>query len=492
MLELWSAAIGGMMLEELRVGGYKGFDGIRTAKLAPLTLVFGHNSAGKSALAQSIVAMSQTLNNAPRDVVFDFSGDLVDLGSLQNSTFRHDPTAQVSFGVKVRRDGERPGPVDSLHTALLANVSYDFALRPGPDHEVRLASAHLCSFGAGGLNVDFVIESQKSGTKIRWPEDSRFLTEAAHAVHRAAMDARKAHQHDPIGYDGQRTQPRDDILGLSIDQIMANFERLQEVPLRTRQFLPDLAVGARAAQIMLEPTGLLHEIVRTGVTTIRRELGGVRYLGPMRAAPQRLEQVSEKFRGQLGARGEGLIGMLDSSVQILSKTNEWLGTLDIPYEVRVERIANRNLPSVGEYLSLALTDRRTNTTVSAKDLGYGISQLLPVIAACVAPSKGPVVIEQPELHLHPRLQAELGKLFARTVIHRDGQQLIVETHSENLILRVQRLVREQQLAPDQVSIVYVGATKGVGSWIENIGLTESGEFTEEWPGGFFNERLEEW
>jgi predicted ATPase len=101
-------------------------------------------------------------------------------------------------------------------------------------------------------------------------------------------------------------------------------------------------------------------------------------------------------------------------------------------------------------------------------------------------------VEQPELHLHPKLQAELGELFAEVATAKSPKQVIVETHSENLILRVQRLVRDGRLSADQVSVLYVGANAGIGSWIQPIRLSDDGSLMDEWPGGFFPERMAEW
>ena len=96
--------------------------------------------------------------------------------------------------------------------------------------------------------------------------------------------------------------------------------------------------------------------------------------------------------------------------------------------------------------------------------------------------------DQPELHLHPRAQAELGSFFLELFKRR--VQAIVETHSEHLLLRVQTLVAEGRFNPDDVAIYYVKPT-GAGKQVSRVHLNARGEFLDSWPDGFFPERLAE-
>ena len=137
--------------------------------------------------------------------------------------------------------------------------------------------------------------------------------------------------------------------------------------------------------------------------------------------------------------------------------------------------------------------------VRTSDIGVGISQILPVVVAALDPHRpGITAIEQPELHLHPKLQVELGDLFAQPVD--DGRVFLLENHSEHLMLRLLRRIEETHsgelpegkpaLRPDQVSVVFLEQIDGEVR-ATPLGIDETGEFIDRWPQGFFDERDDE-
>jgi predicted ATPase len=112
-----------------------------------------------------------------------------------------------------------------------------------------------------------------------------------------------------------------------------------------------------------------------------------------------------------------------------------------------------------------------------------------VVQALTA-QKQTITIEQPEVHIHPRLQADLGDLLAECIKEPRQNRFIIETHSEHLVLRLQRLVRTGRLKPEDVSILYVMHAKE-GSEVRRLRVDDEGDFIDDWPGGFFPERLRE-
>ena len=128
-----------------------------------------------------------------------------------------------------------------------------------------------------------------------------------------------------------------------------------------------------------------------------------------------------------------------------------------------------------------------------EDVGVGISQVIPVLLAANSPS---VYIQQPELHLHPRLQAQLADVFVEQVSR--NPIFVIETHSEHFLLRLLRRIRETyrsdiphtlfSLKAEDIVVLYVDKTKEGTSNIVQLRLSEEGEFIDRWPNGFFTER----
>jgi len=149
---------------------------------------------------------------------------------------------------------------------------------------------------------------------------------------------------------------------------------------------------------------------------------------------------------------------------------------------------------------LSLTDCRTDTAVTHRDVGIGVSQVLPVLVHAYADQGKLIAIEQPEIHLHPALQAELGDLFIESALGDRRNTFILETHSEHLILRILRRVRETTekrlpagatpITPGDISVMFIEPT-AKGSIIRLLPVTADGDFAAPWPGGFFAERFQD-
>jgi len=124
------------------------------------------------------------------------------------------------------------------------------------------------------------------------------------------------------------------------------------------------------------------------------------------------------------------------------------------------------------------------------DVGFGVSQILPIVVNLLMTEQRLVTIEQPEVHVHPALQAELGDCLAEAVV-KQGHQVICETHSEHLVLRLQKLVRTGKLDPSLVTICCVSKGANGAAGVSEVRLDADGGMMGTWPGGFFAERLNE-
>ena len=156
-------------------------------------------------------------------------------------------------------------------------------------------------------------------------------------------------------------------------------------------------------------------------------------------------------------------------------------------------------------MEVRLRDLQHNVWVSLQDVGVGISQVLPVLIAAVIGQDNLIAIEQPEIHIHPKLQAELGDVFIESALGENKNTFLLETHSEHLILRILRRIRETTekklpeafkkvcpdgISPEDVAVLYV-EPGGDGARVIELPVTPDGDFTKPWPGGFFAERIRE-
>ncbi|WP_461784129.1 AAA family ATPase [Prosthecobacter sp.] len=148
-------------------------------------------------------------------------------------------------------------------------------------------------------------------------------------------------------------------------------------------------------------------------------------------------------------------------------------------------------------VKFSLASGRSRTSPS--NMGIGFSQMMPLVASAFGSKDSLIVIEQPELHVHPALQMELADLFIESVAERNNRFLI-ETHSEHLILRLLRRIRETNsgalepgkypIRQDQVAVLYVEPGDN-GSKVIELPITVDGDFSVPWPAGFFAERASE-
>jgi hypothetical protein len=281
-------------------------------------------------------------------------------------------------------------------------------------------------------------------------------------------------------------------------------------------------------------SALLDELVLGPIRIVRDYLSAMTYVGPLREIPSR------KYRPRLSpdksrwAQGLAAWDLLytDPSGKLLEEVNTWLGGeerlrtgyrlekfqfKEVPVPGRFHQLFERGLSeddlgelqelyaTLGGRSEIALRDFEKGIIVAPGDVGVGISQMIPVIVSCLRNQQGILAIEQPELHVHPAIQVGLGDLFIQAVQSREsivgaGKTLLVETHSENIMLRLLRRIRETtenelppgaiSLSPEELSVIYVENGSG-GVSFRPLRVDSEGEFIDRWPKGFFEERAEE-
>lgn len=212
------------------------------------------------------------------------------------------------------------------------------------------------------------------------------------------------------------------------------------------------------------------------------------HIEPFRNEPKRTELVTNFKFNSVGPKGENtlstVIGLKDDTEKIKSKTsikneiNRWLNEFDLAQSIDVEELKSNTY-------SLVIKNKFTGHVCNIVDVGVGTSQLLPIIIeSVISPNGSILLIEEPETHIHPNAQAKLAELFANCS-NQFNSQFFIETHSMYLVRQLQILVAQKVLNPDDIGIYYFEQDED-GSHIKNMRLFENGQFTEEFPKGFFD------
>ena len=546
------------MLREYRLTNFKAFGETVTIPIRRLTLIFGANSSGKSSIFQSLLMLKQTLEEAenPNTALLP-NGSLVDLGTYRDFVHRHETERDFEFGARfgLKRPLILP-PYEKVNEA-------DLDVRIAHSEEDVLAD-HVLSSGNVAMGDERQPIASYSQGETDW--DTRFHSEAEfwdrwrNALGRCYdenTDENKLYQdfvslivsnfgeeyQDPVadleakvlmvlserGRRGresfnEKKRYTGSILPVELDDIFKNrsFARICE------KFLPQsfsppepglhdvLALHDGGSERHFLAEWVLLPIRRIG-SSFRAILNDLIYLGPLRGQPQRHYEFNGNSIPHLGHSDDVYVGQSGEYLpailsQVTSDRDDMplsrgdidddLEQLGIKYRVELSKLKYEN-GNTSNLFSLRLVDRDTDIDASLRDVGFGISQVLPIVVQTRVSWGKTLLIEQPEIHLHPAHQAELGDMFIRSALGEQKNTLLLETHSEHLMLRILRRIRETSeneplpegipaIYPEDVAVLYVQPGEGnEGAQVIEIPVTADGDFAEKWPRGFFTERAKE-
>ncbi len=535
------------MLRSLELENFKAFGARACIPFAPITLIFGENSAGKSTILQALNLLKQTREN--RDVSAPLAlraeNGIVDLGSFKEMIFDHDLKRTLSIRIETKMKRQ-------------FGIEFKFK-RPSLKQEVLLdqieiyhgkSSKCIAKFQPSGETVKpqefwimmgfFHDSFEPSPSKLPavkcnwltkatgyWKPEFEWCKENKKEVLRE-IDERKLHlerllkhQTDQEKDDNKQElsnqelqkvdRIRRDIDSLSADRefYSSNFDLKTYISKRHKEemntvlgvqgFLPVGVIHGEKISSITGPGSLsphrsdtmafdVAELAMVASHAMERTLGNLFPMGPFRRPPERWYIFTGTSPQDVGYRGDLLPDLLFRDSKLVKRANKWLKQLEIGYKLVVKPVGTDS----GDLFEVRLIDtrRKEPVNVALPDVGFGISQLLPFVVQSLVSKKQIISIEQPEVHVHPRLQADLGDLLVEAIREERQNQFIVETHSEHLILRLQRLVREKKIKPDDVSVIYVSRGPE-GAEAQRLRLDEDGYFIDDWPGGFFPERLQE-
>lgn len=307
---------------------------------------------------------------------------------------------------------------------------------------------------------------------------------------RLAEDARRLLTLSAEDIESQITGSGEDLADSSETLTPAHCRRLSDLLPKwegdapKRIYLTGVADGLRA---MHDPDDLPEEVEATA-----RAMEDIRARG---AVSVEVEQFLAEFRTALQA-------------SVASARREYRRLTTLVAKMEGGRFSSRELEELAGAIAARQSEREVDlvTTKNAlpvrvADVGVGVSQILPVVVAALDPGRpGITAIEQPELHLHPRIQVELGDLFASQTAK--GGIFLIETHSEHLLLRFMKRMRQTydgtpgkgtpRMRPEDIAVYFVEIDPdGDHTLIREMPLNERGELVKAWPGGFFEEDLHE-
>lgn len=532
------------MLTRFFVENFQSLAYPQAVPIAPLTIIVGANSAGKSAIGRAIRLVQQSLEEADyrEEGQIVFAGNRVELAGFASAVTNNARGEVIRIGLGVECRGrfasehfefsysasevtfEISSRNDKVSVELKFRVDYEISEAiQRPDYET----------------FDFLEETEEPPRKILDRGSLLFNTTSPNAPFRKleiSID----------GYAGALSKFLMDYLPEQDDRLQKgrNVERSQKIPdsidgiaslnetevidptnwtylpVSLNGFIPRVLLSnAQMNSLENQTSGrvvrwlasLLRDVSRDWHQTISQIL----WVGPLRAINSGF-LPKKNTRELIDSTGSNLqAALLSMKRGKFDRVSELLQTVtDGAYRLEKATMSSDNpLFPTSEQIVLVDMSSGKDIGVTFQDAGVGISQVLPILALLTSDpvelmrfSSGrtyvrtpSIFIEQPELHLHPKMQAELADIFInhlakRQRLGRDKEtvprsQIVIETHSEAMILRVQRRIREGKLSKDDVSIIGVGAFAGGGSLAQEYRLSEDGSFIDELPGSFSDLRL---
>lgn len=430
---------------------FENFKSWKTAdlELAPVTVLFGANSSGKSSIIQFLLLLKQTKDSPDRTVALDFGGNdaAVNLGSFSDAIFRKDPLLQLKWKLEWQLPEELKvaDPMGKRSEAAFRGNQLAVSASVGARNRTPVQDQLAYDFAGTTFEIERL--ANRSGFGLRAEPEFKFTRVKGRAW-------------DLPGPTKGYAFP---------DQARAYFQNAD--------FLADFEL----AYIHL--------------------MDSILHLGPLRDFPKREYVWAGSRPVDLGPRGERWIDALLAATAADEKLNrqyrgrlkpfavviaEWLRDMGLISSFRVDEIASGS----GLYRVFVKRDSESPETLIT-DVGFGVSQVLPALVLLnYAPEGSVVLLEQPEIHLHPAVQSSLADVILNTAINRNIQ-IVVESHSEHFLHRLLRRIAEGSCLPrtpivkDDVKLYFCRSKNGVSS-AEELRTNMFGAI-ENWPEDFFGD-----
>jgi len=454
------------MITQLQIKNFKGWKDTGVIRAAPITLFFGGNSSGKSSIGHFLLMLKQTAQSLDRKSAIQthVSGSPVNFGSYRDIVHGRKRGEPIEFSI----EWETPEPMRLENTLSqkawkAEHLRFDCTLR------CAAKAPHQAIVGKFLYTALDAVPLTGKRTKLPWQLGLE-LKDGNESCYEAMDGA--------LRLLGRKGRPA--ILG---------------IPNRFYGFPDEFFGYYQNAQSGQDLSLELEKLLR-----------GVAYLGPLRIHPDRVYPWLGNAPESVGYDGRETISALlsarDRSFSFRRRghgrhLNEIIAMklqeLQLIHSFAIRPLSEHNQ----QQYEVKLRVNAHSEEVDLPDVGFGISQVLPVLVQLYyAPANSIIVIEQPELHLHPRAQALLADVLVDVLSSRENGeerniQLFIETHSEHLLVRLQRRIAERSgernIQPGQVA-AYVATSDGGSSQLTALEINESGQITN-WPDNFFGDQM---
>jgi len=432
-----------------------------------ITLLLGPNSSGKSSVLKALLGIKQTFSASNEHEGFASQGDYVDLGTFKDYVFLHDTKLPVSLSLTISAK-ELLGIASIFHSMekLTVKLTYDFdsiseqaRILSIEVYEEKNANTALISVIRKKTRNSYVIKVSKGCSDII---EGYFRVDGKLESSDAWLEGFTVHHQEKLRFSttSDATRKKDDL----------------------------------SFQLANLPFAIFTSILDRLSSEFNNEIF---YLGPLRRSPAR-SYTRTTHSIDVGPNGEHTPSVFSNLERRQKKVTRgkseykdnydyvtgWLRTIFPDREVSAE--------TYEELVKLKVTrisNGRGDHNDVISDVGFGFSQVFPILVqAAVMPLNSILIIEQPELHLHPMAQSRLAKVIASAA--RKGSKFIIETHSEHFLRGLQlEISKDSQtskpgLMNTDLRVFYVPEYPAK---IHEMKLNEWGEFEQEWPSGFFDE-----
>ena len=409
------------MITELRAQNFKSWKDTGALQFAPLTGFFGANSSGKSSILQVLLMLKQT---------------------VEHPTLQWDQWLSFGNESSLVNLGSFDDVIHQHNSNLNLGVSVSWKTTEEMKIDERLINSISFSTSIGRKNDYLILKAYcYSANGQKWRLESNFPS------WKFELPDFLVRTGDPAYSAGEiETRP------LSFYKI----------------HIPDDH----------------HATLLPLIDSLENLFNRILYLGPLRENPRPHYIWGGKNPEGVGRHGEEMVAALFSSRIQLSNLDEhipkWLQSLGLIDSYRLAPV-----PRTQKDYEFLVTKHKGGPEVRLTDVGFGVSQVLPVLILCYyAPEGSILILEQPEAHLHPKVQSELGDVLIDAVKNRN-LQIVVESHSEHLIHRLMRRIAEKQLSVDDTELYFCQIKDGT-SEIEPLRVDEYGNISN-WPQEFFGD-----